>query len=220
MNEDERFAQAFYEDLEGGRLGLFSLVARTVFDVSGYFYAGNLLRSAGLRPRDRVLEVGCGAASILIRAHGLRDSTRRYYGVDVCLTMLGRARENIKRRDLSGWVSIAAAPASCLPFKDRSFDMVLLAYVIKHLSDETFASSLREAYRVLLPGGHLVMWEFLPSPIPWINNRLYSITKARRLRGYEEIVSFLAEASFTNPERFSIFAPWLPTRTLAVVATK
>ncbi|MFQ5957298.1 MAG: class I SAM-dependent methyltransferase [Candidatus Brocadiales bacterium] len=220
MNEDERSAQAFYEDLEGGRLGLLSAVARVVFDLSGYFYAGSFIRRARLRPSERVLEVGCGTASILIRAHGFRDSTRRYYGVDISHTMLERATHNIKRKHLEDSISIAAGPASSLPFKDESFSAVLFAYVIKHLSDETFVSALREANRVLVPGGRLVMWEFVPSSMGWANRYVYSVTRAVRLRNQEEIATFLEKTSFSRPEPFTILAPWMPTRTFAVVATK
>lgn len=220
MNDDERFAQAFYEDLEGGRLGLLSVVAKIVFDLSGYFYAGSLIRKAHLRPSDRVLEVGCGTASMLIRAHGFRNSASKYYGVDISHTMLDRARHNIRRQGLDGSIFIAAAPASSLPFKDESFNVVLFAFVIKHLSDETLASALGETHRVLTPGGRLVMWEFLPSSMGWASRYVYSVTRAVRLRGLGEVVSLLEDASFPRPEPFTILAPWMPTRTFAVVATK
>lgn len=220
MNEDERFAQAFYEDLEGGRLGMLSLVARVVFDISGYFYAGNFVRRAHLRPSDRVLEVGCGTASILIRTHSFMDSTSKYYGVDISHTMLDRARNNIRRRHLEGSISIAAAPASSLPFEDGSFNAILLAYVIKHLSNETLFSALQEAHRVLVPGGRLVMWEFVPSSMEWANRYVYSVTRAVRLRDLGEMVSLLEQASFSHPKPFTIIAPWMPTRTFAVVVTK
>lgn len=220
MNEDEKFAQAFYDDLEGGRLGLLSIVARIVFDLSGYFYASNLVRKARLRPFDRLLEVGCGTASILMRTHHFRDSAAKYYGVDISHTMLNRARHTIRKKHLEGTIHIAAGPASSLPFKDGSFNVVLLAYVIKHLCDETLASALRESYRVLVSGGRLVMWEFAPSPMEWANRYVYSITRAIKLRDLEEVTRFLERASFSNPEPFTIVAPWMPTRTFAVVATK
>lgn len=223
MNDDERFAQAFYEDLYGGRLGLLSMVAKVVFDLSGYFYTGNLIRKAHLKPSDRLLEVGCGTASILIKAHGFRDSTSKYYGVDISYTMLERARHNIHRQGLDGSIFIAAGPASSLPFKDRSFSVVLFAFVIKHLSDETLVSALREANRVLVPGGRLVMWEFLPSSAwfkGWANRYVYSVTRAVRLRDLGEVALFLERSSFSQPEPFTIVAPWMPTRTFAAVATK
>lgn len=220
MNDDEKFAQAFYEDLEGGRLGLLSVVAKVVFDLSGYFYASNFIRKAHLKTSDRVLEVGCGTASILMRAHGFRDSTKRYYGVDISITMLDRARRNIKRKRLEDSISIVAGPASSLPFKDESFSVVLFAYVIKHLFDGTLVSALREAHRVLVPGGRLVVWEFVPSSMQWANRYVYSVTRAVRLRDLEEVTSFLEKTSFSHPEPFTIIAPWMPTGTFAVVVTK
>ncbi len=222
MNDDERFTRAFYDDLEGGRLGLLSFVARIVFDLSGYFYARNFISKARLRPSDRVLEVGCGTASILMRAREVRFRypMSKYYGVDTSLTMLERARRNIGVRGLGSSVFIAAGPASSLPFGDERFAVVLFAFVIKHLSDETLTSAFREAHRVLVPGGRLVMWEFSSSSMGWANRYVYSVTRAVKLRDGEEVAAFLKKSSFSYPERFTIIAPWMPTRTFGMVATK
>ncbi|MHC4197498.1 MAG: class I SAM-dependent methyltransferase [Planctomycetota bacterium] len=222
MNKDERSAQAFYDELEGGRLGLLSIVARVVFDLSGYFYAGSLVRKANLRPTDRLLEVGCGTASILIRAHGFRDSGSTYCGVDISSVMLDRARHNIRCHGLDGSIFIASVPASSLPFKDESFSVALFAFAIKHLSDDTLMSALGEAHRVLVPGGRLVMWEFLPLTVfkRWAERYVYSVTRAVRLRDLKQVTSFLEKNSFSRPEPFTIVAPWMPTGTFALVATK
>jgi ubiquinone/menaquinone biosynthesis C-methylase UbiE len=220
MYEDEKFARVFYDDLEGGGLGLLSFVGRWVFDISGYFYVGNLLRHCKLRSSHKVLEIGCGAASILIKAYFVGGADKRYFGLDVSPVMLDRARQNICRWRLDGHIFLVDSPASTLPFKSESFDVVLLAYVIKHLSDESLSSCFREIHRVLAPGGVMALWEFLPSPISWINNYIYNITRAQRLRTYEEVLSFLAEAGFPAARRFTVLAPWLPTKTLALVAEK
>lgn len=220
MYEDERFAQAFYDELEGGRLGILSFVGRRVFDISGYFYVGNLLRHCGLRSSHKVLEIGCGAASILIRANSVDGLNKRYFGIDISPVMLDRARRNIYKKGLKGCIFLVESPASSLPFRSESFDLVFLAYVIKHLSDESLTSCLREAHRVLMPGGILALWEFLPSPLQWINKYIYAITKAQHLRAHPEVLSFLAEAGFPNAKSFTIIAPWLPTKTLALVTEK
>lgn len=220
MYEDERFSRAFYDELEGGRLGVLSFVGKRVFDVSGYFYVGNLLRHCGLRSSHRVLEIGCGAASILTRANLVSGNDKRYFGIDVSPLMLDRARQAIHRKGLGGHIFLVESPASALPFKSESFDLVFLAYVIKHLSDESLTSCLREVHRVLVPGGNLAFWEFLPSPFPWINRYIYAITRARHLRTYPEALSFLAETGFPEAKSFTVITPWLPTRTLALVAAK
>ena len=49
---------------------------------------------------------------------------------------------------------------------------------------------------------------------------IYAITRAQHLRTYPEALSFLAEAGFPEAKSFTVIAPWLPTRTLALVAKK
>ncbi len=220
MYEDERFAQFFYDELEGGKLGILSFVGKRVFDISGYFYIGNLLRHCGLRSSHKVLEIGCGAASILIKANNVSGSDRSYYGLDVSSVMLERARENVSKSGLISRIFLVESVASSLPFKSESFDLVFLAYVIKHMSNESLGACLREAHRVLVPGGNLAIWEFHPSPVRSINKYIYAITKAQRLRYYSEVLSFLAEAGFPAAKHFTVIAPWLPTKTLALVAKK
>ncbi|HHT9121117.1 MAG TPA: class I SAM-dependent methyltransferase [Candidatus Hypogeohydataceae bacterium YC41] len=218
MYEDEKFAQVFYDELEGGGLGTLSFVGRMVFDISGFFYVGNLLRHCRLRSSHRVLEIGCGAASILTRAYSVNGSNKTYFGIDISPVMLDRARQNIQKKGLNDRIFLVESPASTLPFKSQSFDLVFLAYVIKHLSDESLASCLREAYRVLIPGGNLALWEFLPSPISWINRYIYAITRAQKLRTLPEVLSFLGDGGFPVARSFTVIAPWLPTKTLALVA--
>jgi len=58
--------------------------------------------------------------------------------------------------------NIEQASAECLPYRDESFDVVLLHEVLEHVRDDRAA--VTEAYRVLRPGGHIVI--FAP-------NRLY-----------------------------------------------
>ena len=99
---------------------------------------GIALRSEG----GRLLDLGCGTGFIIGLA---KDLFREIHGVDVTRAMLDRV-------DISGGnVALHCQPAEALPFEDNSFDAATAYSFIHHLED--YRPVLREAYRVLKPGG-------------------------------------------------------------------
>ena len=98
------------------------------------------------RPGDRVLDVGSATGAI---AHFLSTFGCETVGVDLSEQGVARARERYP--DLR----FEVADAAVLPFDDASFDKVVAADVTEHLDDETLRGMLREAGRVLVPGGTL-----------------------------------------------------------------
>ena len=100
---------------------------------------------AGVRPGDRLLEVGCGAGHVLDRFPAA-DRT----GVDLSSGMLGRAR-----RRLQGNARLLQSRAEQLPFSDGAFDVVLCTEVLEHTLDP--AEVLRELLRVGRPGARVVV---------------------------------------------------------------
>lgn len=110
--------------------------------------AGRLAAVAalGIRPGDRVLEVGTGTA--LTAPLYPRDC--RVTAVDLSASMLRRARARVAREGLPH-VRLLAADAARLTFADASFDCVCAPYVISVVPDPVQA--LREMRRVCRPGG-------------------------------------------------------------------
>jgi SAM-dependent methyltransferase len=109
-----------------------------------------------LRARSRLLEVGCGAGNLLLQA-----TVPESYPVALDLSM--QALTFVRSR-LEEAQSGPAAPrgfgctqaiGEFLPFRDNSFDCILLSEVIEHL--EAPAISIREAVRALCPGGRLLV---------------------------------------------------------------
>lgn len=93
----------------------------------------------------RILDIGCGVGQYV---RHLRALPATVYGIDV---ERGRVAEGV--RAVPG---LMVATAEALPFRDGSFDVVLLNEVIEHVRDERRA--LAEAARVLPPGGHVVIY--------------------------------------------------------------
>jgi malonyl-CoA O-methyltransferase len=98
----------------------------------------------------RALDVGTGTGRCLglLKAAGARTVV----GIDMSLAMLGRASGDLPR---------VCGDACRLPFGDASFDVVCASLMVGDVPD--LAAWVREAARVLAPGGHLVYSDFHPA---------------------------------------------------------
>ncbi len=112
--------------------------------------AGMFVEHARLGPGRRALELGCGTGLFL---SGVASSGATLVGVDLSPDLLRRAAAR-----LSGLpnVRLARVDAHRLPFPDESFDAVYGSSILHHLDQ---AAALREAKRVLRPGGAIVFTE-------------------------------------------------------------
>jgi SAM-dependent methyltransferase len=132
--------------------------------VGGEFEAfGLLLRAAlihhGLRPADYLIDVGCGSGRL---PKPLSEYlTGRYLGIDVVPDLLAFARKLVPRSD---W-RFEVASGLTIPENDQQADMVCFFSVVTHLLHEESYVYLREAKRVLKPGGKIVL-SFLDFCVP------------------------------------------------------
>jgi len=96
----------------------------------------------------RILDVGCGPG---FYAEELVRRGAEVVAIDTSPKMLTLARRRLKGRAVLQQADLAGR----LPFPDQDFDDVVCALVIHHLADREAA--LREIYRVLRPGGRLLL---------------------------------------------------------------
>jgi phosphatidylethanolamine/phosphatidyl-N-methylethanolamine N-methyltransferase len=99
----------------------------------------------------RILEVGVGTGLSL----PFYRRTSRIVGVDISEPMLDKARERVRRQDLSNVEDIAIGDAEALGFPDASFDVVVAQYVVTAVPNPERA--LDEFVRVVRPGGEIVI---------------------------------------------------------------
>ncbi|ADG73290.1 Methyltransferase type 11 [Cellulomonas flavigena DSM 20109] len=111
-----------------------------------------LLDQAALRPGERVLEIGCGTGNLLLLAHGVAPGVVTT-GLDPDAAALARAARKARRRGTD--VRLDLGYADALPYPDASVDVVLSSLMLHHLPEEVKVAALREARRVLRPGGRL-----------------------------------------------------------------
>ncbi len=99
----------------------------------------------------RILDIGCGVGAFVRR---LREFSPHLYGIDIDRDGIIAGSAELP--------NLSLAVGEHLPFRDATFDVILLHEVLEHVDDD--AATLKEARRVLTAGGRVVI--FVP-------NRLY-----------------------------------------------
>ncbi|WP_336000954.1 SAM-dependent methyltransferase [Halorientalis halophila] len=107
----------------------------------------------GVDDDDHVLDCGCGVGGSSVWLAENRGAT--VTGVDLVPLQLREARALAGERDVSDRVAVARGDFTDLPVADESVDVVWGIEAVCHAADE--AAFLREAARVLRPGGRLVV---------------------------------------------------------------
>lgn len=135
-------------------------------DEAGDDMARLVADAAGLGPDMDVLDVGFGFADqdILWTKEYCPSSI---HGLNCSGVQVARARERIAALGLQGRILLREGEATVLPYPDQSFDAVLALEAAFHF--RTRGVFLREAHRVLRPGGRLVMTDLCAAagPIEW-----------------------------------------------------
>ena len=167
--------------MTGNRIGLNAARARSQYDAPMYrllmeAYGGNshmgifdradtslpdalkaanahLSAMAGLSAGEHVLEVACGVggtARHLVEAHGVRVTA-----TNIAAVQLSDARDLTAASGLDAGIRFVGADFHHLPFADGTFDVWWCQEAMIHATDKR--QVLREAIRVLRPGGRLVI---------------------------------------------------------------
>ena len=118
---------------------------------SGVWYRRDALRRAGLQPGMTVLDVCVGTGQVARAALGVVGEAGGVVALDASLGMLVEARQNISVPLIQGYVED-------IPMTSDSADFITMGYALRHVSD--FESAFAEFFRVLRPGGTLLLIEF------------------------------------------------------------
>ncbi|MBI2859987.1 MAG: methyltransferase domain-containing protein [Chloroflexi bacterium] len=116
-----------------------------------------LIEQARIQAGHRVLDLGCGTATLTILIKKARPQAE-VFGIDVDARVLDIARRKVAREGLD--LTLQQGSASSLPYPDNHFDRVLSSLLLHHLTRENKVKTLGEAFRVLRPGGELHVADF------------------------------------------------------------
>ena len=114
---------------------------------SGKWYRRWMLRMAGLRAGQKLLDVATGTGLVAREAATITDMTN-IIGLDMSAGMLKQCRDKLP-------IQVVLADAQALPVAPASMDMLSMGYALRHVQDlrATFAGYLE----TLKPGGHVLI---------------------------------------------------------------
>lgn len=125
---------------------------------------------------QKVLDVATGTADLAIAAASLTGA--EITGIDISGEMLRIGTAKVKNLNLQNRITLSLADSQALPFRNDSYDAVMVAFGVRNFSD--LALGLREMNRILRPSGKAFILEF-SRPRAFPVKQLYSFYFTRLL---------------------------------------
>lgn len=118
-----------------------------------------------LQPAENVLDVAIGTADLTIELLR-RQKAQRITGIDLSRQMMAIGEKKVAKHGHSAQVRFDYGSAQEMPYAGETFDAVTCAYGVRNFAD--MDEGLSEMYRVLRPGGQLMILEFSYPTNPFI----------------------------------------------------
>ena len=162
------------------------------------------LNASGVRPGARVLDIAGGTGDLTLKFSEMVGESGQVVLADINASMLNVGRDRLTDEGAVGNIEYVQANAETLPFPDNSFDCITIAFGLRNVTDKDKA--LRSMYRVLKPGGQLLVLEF-SKPAEWFSP-VYDLYSFKLLPKIGKLVSndedsyrYLAESIRKHPDQ-------------------
>jgi demethylmenaquinone methyltransferase/2-methoxy-6-polyprenyl-1,4-benzoquinol methylase len=160
---------------------------------------------SGVRRGHQVLDIAGGTGDLTAQFARLVGPEGCVVLADINASMLEVGRSRLIDRGIVGNVEYAQANAESLPFPDNHFDCITIAFGLRNVTDKDKA--LASMYRILKPGGRLLVLEFSKPVSPGLNS-LYDAYSFKLLPLIGEVITkdrdsyqYLAESIRMHPDQ-------------------
>lgn len=161
--------------------------------------------ASGVRPGNKVLDLAGGTGDLTAKFSKLVGREGKVVLADINSSMLNVGRDKLRDKGLVQNIEYVQANAQYLPFDDNTFDVITIAFGLRNVTDKDMA--LRSMYRVLKPGGRLLVLEF-SKPEHEVINKIYDFYSFNILPKMGELVAkdgesyqYLAESIRMHPDQ-------------------
>ena len=128
------------------------------------------VRLLKFREGSRILDVATGTGDVALEIAKSTPDSVRITGADFCREMVELGEAKVAASPYAARIDFRVAPCEDLPFPDNTFDSITIAFGIRNVVDRKLG--LAEMWRVLRPGGRLIILEF-STPRSHLFRRLY-----------------------------------------------
>jgi len=160
---------------------------------------------SGVRPGNKVLDLAGGTGDLTKKFSKIVGPSGTVVLADINSSMLEVGRERLTNQGYVGNIEYVQANAQFLPFEDNTFDVITIAFGLRNVTDKDEA--LRSMFRVLKPGGRLLVLEFSQTKNPLLKKAydLYSFTAlpfmGKLVTNDSESYKYLAESIRMHPDQ-------------------
>lgn len=163
------------------------------------------IEQAGLRPGQKVLDVASGTGDLAKAFAKIVGENGKVVMTDINDAMLQVGRDRLVDAGIIGNVECVQADAENLPFESNYFDCATIAFGLRNVTNKS--NAIQSMYRVLKPGGKLLILEFSKPPMPLLG-KIYDFYSFNIIPKMGEIVTndkdsyqYLVESIRMHPDQ-------------------
>lgn len=163
------------------------------------------IERAAARAGQTILDIAGGTGDLTAKFSKIVGPTGKVVLADINESMLKVGRNKLVDNGIVGNVEYVQANAECLPFPDNYFDRITIAFGLRNVTEKEKA--LESMYRILKPGGKLLVLEFSKPALPALS-KVYDIYSFSLLPAMGKVVAndaesykYLAESIRMHPDQ-------------------
>lgn len=163
------------------------------------------IEMSGARKGQQILDLAGGTGDLAALFAPRVGDSGKIVLADINESMLKVGRDRMIDKGILNNIEYAQVNAECLPFANNTFDCITIAFGLRNVTNKQ--NALESMFRVLKPGGRLLVLEFSKPVYPWLSKIYdqYSFSLLPKfgkwVTGDEESYRYLAESIRMHPDQ-------------------